>query len=113
MTDEINEPSHYQSRYGIESIELIRDVVCEGKTPYQAFLAGCATKYLFRAGRKGDALDAARDCRKAARYCALLAAEYETALVCGDGDLTDLKVMGARRASIDEAMGSVARGEDR
>ena len=64
MSDHINHPQHYQSDSGIECIEAIEAAL--GRDGTVAYCRGSAFKYLWRAGRKGDAAD---DLRKAAWYC--------------------------------------------
>ncbi len=56
MSDPVNHPAHYQRDDGFECIELVELLpFCEGN----------AIKYIFRAGRKGDAME---DLRKALWY---------------------------------------------
>ena len=64
MNDYINHPQHYQSDSGIECIEAIEAALGLGGAV--AYCRGAAMKYVWRAGRKGDAAD---DLRKAAWYC--------------------------------------------
>lgn len=64
MSDPIN-PPHYQG--AIECIEVI-----EGLGIGKEYCRGCAIKYLYRLGRKGDPLE---DAKKAAWYCNRLVKE--------------------------------------
>ena len=64
MNDYINHPQHYQSESGVECIEAIEAAL--GRDGTVAYCRGAAMKYVWRAGRKGDAAD---DLRKAAWYC--------------------------------------------
>jgi hypothetical protein len=60
MTDAVNHPPHYKAANGLEAIDVI-----EGFGLDQSFALGNATKYLLRAGRKGEAV---QDLRKARWY---------------------------------------------
>ena len=64
MDDPVNHPQHYQSASGIECIDAIEAAL--GRDGTAAYCRGAAMKYVWRAGRKGDAAD---DLRKAAWYC--------------------------------------------
>ena len=56
MTDMVNNPPHYQDASGIECIEVTR---------HMGFCDGNCFKYLYRAGKKGDAIE---DLEKAKWY---------------------------------------------
>jgi hypothetical protein len=57
MSDKVNHPSHYTSHpSGVECITIAESF---------PFNIGCAIKYLWRTGRKGDAIE---DLRKARWY---------------------------------------------
>lgn len=56
--DPINHPSHYQSKSGIEVIDVIEAFDL-------GFHSGNAIKYILRAGKKGDRIE---DLRKAQWY---------------------------------------------
>ena len=56
MIDMVNNPSHYQDASGIECIEV---------TKFFGFCDGNCFKYLYRAGKKGDAIE---DLEKAKWY---------------------------------------------
>lgn len=55
MTDNINKPSHYQGRYGMESIDTLRNFM----TPEQlkGFYLGNALKYQLRFQKKNGLED--------------------------------------------------------
>ena len=57
-SDAVNHPSHYKSRSGLESIDVIEAFDLN-------FRLGNAVKYILRCGRKGDAVE---DLRKAEWY---------------------------------------------
>jgi hypothetical protein len=61
--DPVNQPSHYQSELGIECIDAIRAAV--GDELFVGFCRANAMKYLWRTGKKDDAL---QDLRKAETY---------------------------------------------
>ena len=72
MTDPINQPPHYQPKSGqVECIDAI-----ESMGAGIDFCRGNAVKYLWRLGRKGDALE---DARKAQWYVNRLVAQLEQA----------------------------------
>lgn len=56
--DQVNHPSHYQSKTGLESIDVIEAFGL-------GFNLGNCTKYVLRAGKKDDKV---RDLRKAIWY---------------------------------------------
>lgn len=60
MSDPVNHPAHYQSAKGIEVIDVIEAFGL-------GFNLGNTTKYVLRAGNKGDRLE---DLKKAAWYLA-------------------------------------------
>lgn len=55
MTDNVNKPSHYQGRYGMESIDALRNFM----TPEQlkGFFLGNSLKYLLRHQKKNGLED--------------------------------------------------------
>ncbi len=71
MNDLVNNPAHYTAG-PIECIDAIRAAL--GDAAFVAFCRGNALKYVWRAGRKGDA---AEDLRKAAWYCTRAATTVE------------------------------------
>lgn len=61
VSDAVNNPAHYQTGAGIECIDVIEEVLDSGNlSPKQAYLWGSAFKYLWRLGRKGEALEDGR-----------------------------------------------------
>lgn len=56
MSDAVNHPAHYQHATGVEAIVIVENL---------SFCLGNALKYLWRAGKKGDAVE---DLRKALWY---------------------------------------------
>lgn len=72
-SDMVNHPEHYTSDDGgIECIDAIHAAL--GLEGFMDYCRGNVLKYLWRAGRKGDA---AEDLRKAAWYCERAAKELE------------------------------------
>lgn len=71
--DPVTRPSHYQG--AIECIDAIRAQLPPGA--YEGFLRGQVSKYMWRLGRKGPALD---DARKALWYLERLKRELEANL---------------------------------
>jgi Protein of unknwon function (DUF3310) len=65
--DVVDHPPHYAGRGGMECIDAIRAQLTEEQ--YVGFLRGTVAAYVWRMGRKGDALE---DARKAAWYQARL-----------------------------------------
>lgn len=61
MSDNVNHPPHY-NQGGIETIDGIRAALGEG---FVSYCRGNVLKYIWRCGKKGDALE---DLRKAAKY---------------------------------------------
>ena len=59
----VNHPEHYQTDNGIECIDAIEAALTPEE--FRGFCKGNALKYIWRAGRKGSALE---DCRKAGWY---------------------------------------------
>lgn len=62
MTDNVNHPAHYASKFRTKPIECI-DI-----TRHLGFCAGNAFKYVWRAGDKGDNKKAVEDIEKAEFY---------------------------------------------
>lgn len=63
MTDPINHPSHYTS--GPPCIHCGNTIECIDVTRHMNFSVGNVIKYLWRAGKKGPAIE---DLRKARKY---------------------------------------------
>ena len=63
MTDLVNHPPHYQSDNGIECIDAIRASL--GKEAFVAHCRATAMKYIWRTGKKDDAV---QDMNKAIWY---------------------------------------------
>ena len=62
MSDPVKHPPHYKA-LGIECIDMIHHV--STLEEFLGYCRGCALKYRFRAGRKGDAVE---DIAKAKQY---------------------------------------------
>ena len=60
--DQVEQPSHYLTD-GMECIDAIRSAL--GPDGFRAYCRGCAMKYVWRAGKKGDSKT---DLAKAAKY---------------------------------------------
>ena len=71
MTDNVNNPSHYQGRYGMESIDALRNFM----TPEQlkGFYLGNALKYQLRFQKKNGL----EDLKKARKNLDWLIEEFE------------------------------------
>ena len=63
MSDNVNNPNHYQSDDGIECIDAIKAAL--GHDEFIGYCRGTAIKYSWRAGKKQDT---AEDLRKAAWF---------------------------------------------
>ena len=72
LNDLVNHPAHYTVG-GIECIDAIQSAL--GDEAFVAYCRGNAMKYLWRTGRKDDAVE---DLEKAAWYC------RRAAIVAGD-----------------------------
>lgn len=70
-TDKVNHPAHYQTASGLECIDVI-EALGDGL----AYCRGNAIKYLWRLGKKGEALE---DVRKAQWYVNRLVQQLEQA----------------------------------
>lgn len=66
MSDAVNHPKHYSHPSGIEAIDIVEQL---------GFTLGNAVKYLWRVGRKGDAVE---DLKKARWYLERLVNESTT-----------------------------------
>lgn len=76
MSDLVNHPPHYKAPNGIEVIDVI-----EGFGLDRSFALGNATKYLLRAGRKGEELE---DLKKSRWYLNREIVKREPPLAAGD-----------------------------
>lgn len=63
MNSSVNHPAHYNEG-GVECIDAM-DAACTGRIGYDAHYTGQIIKYIWRHGRKSDALE---DLRKAQWY---------------------------------------------
>lgn len=70
-TDDVNHPSHY-NQGDIECIDAMRSAL--PKDQFIGYLRGCAMKYLWRLGQKGDPT---KDAKKARWYLERLIEESE------------------------------------
>ncbi len=61
--NDVNHPDYYQTEEGIECIDAIQAALTPEE--FRGFLKANALKYIWRAGKKGDAL---KDARKASWY---------------------------------------------
>ena len=69
MSDPVRNPAHYTAG-SIECVDAIREAL--GEDGFRAWCRGCSIKYLWRAGRKGDATE---DLRKAAWFAQMAAGD--------------------------------------
>lgn len=56
LADEVNHPSHYQSKTGLEAIQVI-EAATEDLSGFEGYCTGNAVKYLFRWKKKGGKQD--------------------------------------------------------
>lgn len=65
--DAVNHPKHYQLPSGRESIEVMKEVLTDEE--YRGWCKGNALKYIFREGKKDDAV---QDIKKAGKFLEFL-----------------------------------------
>nr|DAV92834.1 MAG TPA: nucelotide kinase [Caudoviricetes sp.] len=58
MTDNVNNPSHYQGRYGMESIDALRNFMTDEQM--KGFYLGNSLKYILRHQKKNGLEDLKR-----------------------------------------------------
>lgn len=64
MTDNVNHPSHYVGRNGLEAVDVLKEFLTPEE--FMGWCKGNALKYLLRAGRKNDVRE---DVAKAEKMC--------------------------------------------
>lgn len=71
MTDNVNKPKHYQGRFGIEVIEVIKNFLT--KEEFRGYLKGNIIKYVLRADQKNGL----EDIQKGQKYSHWLSEETD------------------------------------
>lgn len=66
-TDAVNHPKHYQLPSGRESVDVMREILTEEE--FRGWCKGNALKYIFREGKKDDAV---QDIKKARKFLEFL-----------------------------------------
>ena len=69
-TDAVNHPKHYQLPSGRESVDVMREILTEEE--FRGWCKGNALKYIFREGKKDDAV---QDIEKARKFLEFLTEE--------------------------------------
>lgn len=64
MADNVNHPSHYVGRNGLEAVDVLKEFLTPEE--FMGWCKGNALKYLLRAGRKNDVRE---DVAKAEKMC--------------------------------------------
>lgn len=68
--DAVNHPKHYQLPSGRESVDVMREILTEEE--FRGWCKGNALKYIFREGKKDDAV---QDIKKAGKFLEFLTEE--------------------------------------